>query len=57
MIGQRFAMLEMKAIIAPLLRNFYLEPIDYTKDMQIAADLILRPAYPVHVKFVPIEAV
>ncbi|XP_032666228.1 cytochrome P450 4C1-like [Odontomachus brunneus] len=55
-IGQRFAMLEMKAMIATLVRNFYLEPIDYLKDMQITADLILQPNHPLRVRFVPIEA-
>ncbi|XP_032680148.1 cytochrome P450 4C1-like [Odontomachus brunneus] len=54
-IGQRFAMLEMKAMIATLVRNFYLEPIDYLKDMQITAELILRPNHPLNVRFVPIE--
>ncbi|XP_014487496.1 PREDICTED: probable cytochrome P450 4ac1, partial [Dinoponera quadriceps] len=53
-IGQRFAMLEMKAMIAPLIRNFYLEPVDYLKDMQITTNLILRSKYSMHVKFVPI---
>ncbi|EFN60503.1 hypothetical protein EAG_00117, partial [Camponotus floridanus] len=49
--GQRFAMLEMKAIIAPLVHNFYLEPVDYLKDVQMKANIILRPSYPVHIKF------
>uniref|UniRef100_UPI003B639677 cytochrome P450 4C1-like n=1 Tax=Odontomachus brunneus TaxID=486640 RepID=UPI003B639677 len=54
-IGQRFAMLEMKAMISTLVRNFYLEPINYLKDVQITADLILRPNHPLNVRFVPIE--
>uniref|UniRef100_UPI003B63BAC5 cytochrome P450 4C1-like n=1 Tax=Odontomachus brunneus TaxID=486640 RepID=UPI003B63BAC5 len=56
-IGQRFAMLEMKIMIATLVRNFYLEPIDYLKDMKIIADIILRPNHPLRVRFVPIEDV
>ncbi|KAM0726400.1 Cytochrome P450 4C1 [Formica fusca] len=47
-IGQRFGLLEMKAIIAPLVQNFYLEPVDYLKDLRIRADVILRPSHPVH---------
>ncbi|KAL6259145.1 hypothetical protein P5V15_009067 [Pogonomyrmex californicus] len=46
-IGQRFAMLEMKAIIAPLVYNFYLEPIDYLKDFRFIVDLINRVAHPI----------
>ncbi|XP_018400102.1 PREDICTED: cytochrome P450 4C1-like [Cyphomyrmex costatus] len=53
-IGQRFAMLEMKAIIASLIHNFYLEPIDYLKDLRMEVDLVLRPAHPLRVRFVPI---
>ncbi|KAL6437191.1 hypothetical protein ACFW04_005037 [Cataglyphis niger] len=53
--GQRFGLLEMKAIIAPLVRNFYLEPIDYLKDLRIRSDLILRPSHPLHMKFIPIK--
>ncbi|XP_020289625.1 cytochrome P450 4C1-like isoform X2 [Pseudomyrmex gracilis] len=54
-IGQRFAMYEMKAIVAPLVHHFYLEPVDYLKNLKIKIDLILRPAHPVRVKFVPIK--
>ncbi|XP_011066198.1 PREDICTED: cytochrome P450 4C1 [Acromyrmex echinatior] len=53
-IGQRFALLEMKAMIASLIHNFYLEPIDYLKDLQMEVDLVLHPAHPLRVKFVPI---
>ncbi|XP_070155094.1 cytochrome P450 4C1-like [Polyergus mexicanus] len=35
-IGQRFGLLELKAMIAPLVHNFYLEPVDYLKDIQIS---------------------
>ncbi|XP_011696000.1 PREDICTED: cytochrome P450 4C1-like [Wasmannia auropunctata] len=53
-IGQRFAMLEMKAMIAPLVQNFYLEPVDYLKDLRLQADFILRPAHPLRLRFVPV---
>ncbi|XP_071647098.1 cytochrome P450 4C1-like [Temnothorax longispinosus] len=53
-IGQRFAMLEMKAMIAPLVHNFYLEPIDYLKNLRMQLDLVLRPAQPLRVKFIPV---
>ncbi|XP_072766429.1 cytochrome P450 4C1-like isoform X4 [Anoplolepis gracilipes] len=54
-IGQRFAMLELKAIIAPLLHNFYLEPLDYLKNLQIRIDLVTRPAHPIRLNFIPIQ--
>ncbi|XP_071576478.1 cytochrome P450 4C1-like [Temnothorax nylanderi] len=54
-IGQRFAMLELKAMIAPLVHNFYLEPIDYLKNIRIHVDLVLRPAHPIRAKFIPIR--
>ncbi|XP_032666496.1 cytochrome P450 4C1-like [Odontomachus brunneus] len=53
-IGQRFAMLELKVIIALLVHNFYLEPIDYLKDTRIIIDLILR-SYHMNMRFIPIE--
>ncbi|XP_039307311.1 cytochrome P450 4C1 [Solenopsis invicta] len=53
-IGQRFAMLELKAMIAPLIHNFYLEPVDYLKNIEFKADMILRPLKPHRIKFVPI---
>ncbi|XP_011872735.1 PREDICTED: cytochrome P450 4C1-like, partial [Vollenhovia emeryi] len=54
-IGQRFAMLEMKAMIASLIHNFYVEPIDYLKNIQIHVDFVLRSASPIRVRFVPVR--
>uniref|UniRef100_UPI003B642336 cytochrome P450 4C1-like n=1 Tax=Monomorium pharaonis TaxID=307658 RepID=UPI003B642336 len=54
-IGQRFAMLELKTVIASLVHNFYLEPIDYLKDLQFKRDIITRVAHPIRVRFVPIK--
>ncbi|EZA51531.1 Cytochrome P450 4C1 [Ooceraea biroi] len=51
----KFALLQMKAMIAPLLHSFYLEPIDYLKDLKIKSALILRPAHPLRVRFVPTQ--
>ncbi|XP_020295617.1 cytochrome P450 4C1-like [Pseudomyrmex gracilis] len=56
-IGQRYAMLELKAIIASLIHNFYLEPVDYIKNVGIKAELVLRFNCPVRMKFVPIESI
>ncbi|XP_070167211.1 cytochrome P450 4C1-like [Polyergus mexicanus] len=54
-IGQQFGLLELKAMIAPLVHNFYLEPIDYLKDIRLRFDMIIRPSHPVHIKFIPIS--
>ncbi|XP_029171172.1 cytochrome P450 4C1-like [Nylanderia fulva] len=54
-IGQRFAMLELKAMVAPLLHNFYLEPVDYLKDLRHTAHIIKRVVEPIRVRFVPIK--
>ncbi|CAL1686784.1 unnamed protein product [Lasius platythorax] len=54
-IGQRFAMLELKAITAPLLHNFYLEPVDYLKDLRHTMHIINRVTQPIRVRFVPIK--
>ncbi|XP_070168059.1 cytochrome P450 4C1-like [Polyergus mexicanus] len=54
-IGQRFGLQKLKAIIASLVHNFYLEPIDYLKDIQLRFDVIIHPSHPVHIKFIPIN--
>ncbi|XP_025266468.1 cytochrome P450 4C1-like isoform X1 [Camponotus floridanus] len=54
-IGQRFAFLKMKALIAPLVHNFYLEPVEYLKNIRLKAHMIIRPSHPVHIKFIPIK--
>ncbi|XP_070157186.1 cytochrome P450 4C1-like [Polyergus mexicanus] len=54
-IGQKFGLLELKAMVAPLVHNFYLEPVDYLKDIRLQIDLIIRPRHPVHIKFIPIS--
>ncbi|XP_029664929.1 cytochrome P450 4C1-like isoform X2 [Formica exsecta] len=53
-IGQRFGLLELKAMIAPLVHNFYLEPVDYLKDIRLQVGLVIHPCHPVHIKFIPI---
>ncbi|XP_043669496.1 cytochrome P450 4d2-like isoform X2 [Vespula pensylvanica] len=54
-IGQRFAMFEIKLMIAYILHNFYLEPVDELDDVKMIADIILRSSKPLRVKFIPIK--
>jgi len=42
-------------MIAPLVCNFYLEPVDYLKDLEMKTAIVLRPSHPVRIRFVPIE--
>uniref|UniRef100_UPI003B5B31EC cytochrome P450 4C1-like n=1 Tax=Leptopilina boulardi TaxID=63433 RepID=UPI003B5B31EC len=51
-IGQRFAMLELKALLAHLIYNFIFEPIDNSQDIIFTADLVLRTESPIRVKFI-----
>ncbi|XP_011699620.1 PREDICTED: cytochrome P450 4C1-like isoform X2 [Wasmannia auropunctata] len=53
-IGQRFAMLEMKAMIASLIHNFYLEPVDYLKDLRMEVGIVLGFADRIRIRFVPV---
>lgn len=53
--GQQFGLLEIKAIIATLIYNFYIEPVDYFEDIEVIMELMLRPTHQMHVRFVPID--
>ncbi|XP_018364292.1 PREDICTED: cytochrome P450 4C1-like isoform X2 [Trachymyrmex cornetzi] len=52
-IGQRYAMLQMKMMVASLIHHFYLEPVDYIKDVRLQVDIVIRPD-PLRVRFVPV---
>ncbi|XP_023316140.1 cytochrome P450 4C1-like [Trichogramma pretiosum] len=54
-IGQKFAMMELKSLIARILYDFILEPIDRLEDMQLQADIVIRPNDPIRARFVPIR--
>lgn len=48
-------MLELKTVLAGLLHNFYLEPMEIAANIRILPDLVIRCAHPVHCKLVPIK--
>ncbi|CAG9796528.1 unnamed protein product [Diatraea saccharalis] len=50
-IGQKFAMLEMKTVIATILKSYLLKPVTTPADIQIHSDLVLRNSGPVEVIF------
>ncbi|EAT33703.2 AAEL014019-PA [Aedes aegypti] len=50
-IGQRFAMLELKAILTAVLREFRVLPVTKREDVVFVADMVLRSRDPIVVKF------
>lgn len=48
-------MLELKVIVAHLLRNFHLEPVDDLDDVKMMPDITLHSTKPLRVKFIPIK--
>ncbi|XP_046827980.1 cytochrome P450 4C1-like [Vespa crabro] len=54
-IGQRFAMLELKVIVAYILHNFHLEPLSNLEDVKMLEDITLHSTKPLQVKFIPIK--
>lgn len=55
-IGQRFAMMEEKVVIANILRNYKLVALHYRDKIRVMAELVLRPTSGLHVKFIPRES-
>lgn len=51
-IGQKFAMMEIKVLVANLLFNFDMETLDSFKNIKLHQDIIIRPGQPIRVKFV-----
>uniref|UniRef100_V5G6C0 Cytochrome P450 n=1 Tax=Anoplophora glabripennis TaxID=217634 RepID=V5G6C0_ANOGL len=51
-IGQKFAILEIKAALCCILRKFKLKAVDTPQQIKYKSDLVLRPVGEVRVKFV-----
>lgn len=41
--GQKFAVLEMKAVVSSIIRNFKIIPTEKTKNLTFTTDLVMRP--------------
>ena len=48
-------MMAVKTIVANVLRNFYLEPVQRTADFKFMMDVTLNHKQPMNVKFVTIN--
>lgn len=52
-IGQKFALLEEKAVISSLLRKYRVEAVDRREDLTLMGELILRPKHGLRIKIFP----
>lgn len=48
-------MLFLKSVMARVLYNFYLEPVDEVADINFVLGVTLMPNHPIHAKFVKID--
>jgi cytochrome P450 family 4 len=51
--GQKFALLEEKAVISSLLRKYRVEAVDRREDLTLMGELILRPKHGLRIKIFP----
>ncbi|XP_049766002.1 cytochrome P450 4C1-like isoform X4 [Schistocerca cancellata] len=52
-IGQKFAILEEKAVLSYVLRNFRVETVDRLEDLKLIGELVLRPMNGVNLRLRP----
>ncbi|XP_071439899.1 cytochrome P450 4c3 [Hetaerina americana] len=52
-IGQRFAMLEEKAVVSSVLRKYRIKAVDRREDLTLLGELILRPKHGLRVQIFP----
>lgn len=52
-IGQRFALMEEKAVLSAILRNFHVQSLDKREEIILLAELILRPRDGIRVRLEP----
>ncbi|CAB3223907.1 unnamed protein product [Arctia plantaginis] len=50
-LGQKFAMMAMKTVLAGILRKYRLEPVTRIEDLNFMTDVILRVSHPLCVRF------
>lgn len=52
-IGQKFAQMEMKVILAKIIRNYYIKTLDHRDKLEIVGELVLRSRNGLNVQIIP----
>lgn len=52
-IGQKFAQMELKVILAKVIRNFYIKTVDHRDKLEVVGELVLRSRNGLNVKMYP----
>ncbi len=52
-LGQKYAVMEEKVVLATVLRNFHLESLEKREDLVLIGELVLRPRDGVQVRLTP----
>jgi hypothetical protein len=53
LLGQKYAVMEEKVVLATVLRNFHLESLEKREDLVLIGELVLRPRDGVQVRLTP----
>lgn len=52
-IGQKFAQMEVKVILAKIIRNYYVKTYDHRDKLAVVGELVLRPKDGLRIKLIP----
>lgn len=52
-IGQKFAQMEVKVILAKIIRNYYIKTIDHRDKLEVVGELVLRSRNGLNVRIIP----
>lgn len=52
-IGQKFAQMEVKVILAKVIRNYYIKTVDHRDKLAIVGELVLRSRNGLNVQMIP----
>ena len=50
-VGQKFALLEEKTILATILRKYSIESLNFTDEIKVAPEMVIRPKTPISMRF------
>lgn len=52
-IGQRFAQMELKVILAKIIRNYHIRTLDHRDKLEVVGELVLRSRNGLNVQLIP----